>query len=62
MQMNPHELGRDCHAVLPLPANGNSRASARKPTTSPPPSYDWFTEGFGTTDLKEAKALLAELK
>ena len=22
------------------------------------PVYDWFTEGFDTTDLKEAKALL----
>jgi predicted ATPase len=25
------------------------------------PVYDWFTEGFDTTDLQEAKALLAEL-
>jgi predicted ATPase len=25
------------------------------------PIYDWFTEGFGTPDLKEAKALLGEL-
>ena len=25
------------------------------------PVYDWFTEGFDTTDLKDAKALLAEL-
>ena len=25
------------------------------------PVYGWFTEGFGTPDLKEAKALLAEL-
>jgi DNA-binding winged helix-turn-helix (wHTH) protein/predicted ATPase len=25
------------------------------------PVYDWFTEGFGTSDLKEAKALLDEL-
>jgi predicted ATPase len=24
--------------------------------------YNWFTEGFDTTDLKEAKALLAELE
>jgi hypothetical protein len=23
--------------------------------------YDWFTEGFGTADLKDAKALLDEL-
>jgi len=25
------------------------------------PIYDWFTEGFDTRDLKEAKALLQEL-
>jgi predicted ATPase len=25
------------------------------------PVYGWFTEGFDTQDLKEAKALLAEL-
>jgi predicted ATPase len=25
------------------------------------PVYNWFTEGFDTVDLKDAKALLAEL-
>jgi predicted ATPase len=25
------------------------------------PVYGWFTEGFGTQDLKEAEALLDEL-
>jgi predicted ATPase len=25
------------------------------------PVYGWFTEGFDTPDLKEAKALLSEL-
>ena len=25
------------------------------------PVYGWFTEGFGTPDLKEAKVLLDEL-
>jgi predicted ATPase len=25
------------------------------------PLYGWFTEGFDTTDLQEAKALLEEL-
>ena len=25
------------------------------------PVYDWFTEGFDTADLKDAKTLLAEL-
>jgi predicted ATPase len=26
------------------------------------PVYGWFTEGFGTLDLKKAKALLYELR
>ena len=26
------------------------------------PAYGWFTEGFATPDLKEAKALLDELR
>ena len=26
------------------------------------PVYDWFTEGFDTADLQEAKALLEELQ
>jgi predicted ATPase len=26
------------------------------------PIYDWFTEGFATEDLKDAKALLEELE
>jgi hypothetical protein len=26
------------------------------------PIYNWFTEGFDTTDLHEAKALLEELE
>jgi hypothetical protein len=25
------------------------------------PVYNWFTEGFATVDLKEAKVLLAEV-
>jgi len=25
------------------------------------PVYDWFTEGFDTSDLRKAKALLGEL-
>jgi predicted ATPase len=27
-----------------------------------PPIYGWFTEGFDTPDLKEARALLQELR
>jgi predicted ATPase len=36
----------------------NERGKAREILT---PIYDWFTEGFGTRDLQEAKALLDEL-
>jgi hypothetical protein len=25
------------------------------------PAYDWFTEGFDTKDLKDAKALLDDI-
>ena len=35
-----------------------NRTEARKLL---PPVYNWFTEGFGTPVLREAKALLAEL-
>jgi predicted ATPase len=34
------------------------RAEARELLT---PIYSWFTEGFDTADLKDAKALLEEL-
>ena len=42
-------------------ACGSSRASAPKPTQLLAPIYGWFTEGFDTADLQEAKALLEEL-
>ena len=34
------------------------RAEAREPSA---PVYGWFTEGFDTADLQEAKTLLEEL-
>ena len=37
---------------------GGRRAEARELLA---PIYGWFTEGFDTADLKEAKALLDEL-
>ena len=37
---------------------GQAAASARELLA---PIYGWFTEGFDTIDLKEAKALLDEL-
>jgi hypothetical protein len=42
------------------PASRANKVGARKPAKFSP-IYDWFTEGFETIDLKEAKALLNEL-
>jgi hypothetical protein len=36
-------------------------ASAMRPDVLAP-VYGWFTEGFDTRNLKDAKALLAELR
>jgi len=41
-----------------LRASKGSRGEARAMLTE---IYHWFTEGFNTADLKEAKALLEEL-
>jgi hypothetical protein len=38
-----------------------SGASGTRPAIFWAPVYGWFTEGFDTLDLKEAKALLDEL-
>ena len=38
-----------------------TKASGSKPAKLLAPVYGWFTEGFDTLDLKEAKALLEEL-
>ena len=43
------------------PASGATRAKCRpKARELLAPVYDWFTEGFDTRDLKEAKSLLDE--
>ena len=41
--------------------SGAIRASADEARDLLAPVYGWFTEGFDTLDLKEAKALLDEL-
>ena len=45
----------------PLPASGRGSEGVRY-SPSPCPIYGWFTEGFDTPDLAEAKTLLAELE
>jgi predicted ATPase len=49
---------RSATSLARLWADQGERAQARDLLT---PIYDWFTEGFDTADLKDAKALLAEL-
>ena len=51
----------ELRAAMSLAACGSSRASAPKPTQLLAPIYGWFTEGFDTADLQEAKALLEAL-
>jgi hypothetical protein len=47
----------NCAPPAISPGCGASREGAPTPATF----YSWFTEGFDTADLKEAKALLDEL-
>ena len=49
---------RAATSLARLLGNDGRREEARELLA---PVYDWFTEGFDTADLKEAKALLAEL-
>jgi predicted ATPase len=46
-----------------MPAHEGSRAHRKSQQARGllAPVYGWFTEGFDTLDLKEAKALLEEL-
>jgi hypothetical protein len=37
------------------------RVSGVRPAICSLPVYNWFTEGFDTLDLQDAKALLVEL-
>ena len=53
-----------CSSCAPPPASHGSgaiRASEMEARELLAPIYDWFTEGFETLDLKDAKALLDEL-
>ena len=49
---------RDAASLARLLRDQGRQAEARDLLA---PIYGWFTEGFDTADLKEAKALLAEL-
>ena len=51
----------NCAPPRASPGCGASRAGGARRATCSRPVYGWFTEGFDTADLKEAKALLDEL-
>jgi hypothetical protein len=59
-QRNPQKA-RSCMRPTPSPASGATKASVRRPRDLLAPVHGWFTEGFDTLDLKEAKTLLDEL-
>ena len=50
-----HQKRRDAARLL----RGQGRRDEARALLQP--VYDWFTEGFDTADLKDAKALLDEL-
>jgi hypothetical protein len=66
-----HKSGRErTRSPRSSPSNPNRRGNEHgapwrdirdKPRELFAPVYGWFTEGFDTRDLTEAKALLAEL-
>ena len=49
----------ELQAAMSLSRLWHSRASVTRPCP-PGPIYGWFTEGFDTANLQEAKALLKE--
>jgi predicted ATPase len=51
----------ELRAALSLGRLWQSHGKSRKARELLAPIYGWFTEGFDTTDLREAKALLDEL-
>jgi class 3 adenylate cyclase/tetratricopeptide (TPR) repeat protein len=54
--------GWELRAATSLARLWQSQGKRREADELLTPVYDWFTEGFDTPDLKEAKALLDELK
>jgi predicted ATPase len=51
----------ELRASMSLACLWRDQGKARQARELLAPVYDWFTEGFDTRDLKEAKALLEEL-
>ena len=56
------EVARTPRRDVPGAPLGRSRPTASRPATLLAPVHGWFTEGFDTADLSDAKALLEELE
>ncbi len=54
--------GWELRAATSLARLWQSQGKAKDARALLAPVYDWFTEGLDTADLKDAKALLEELK
>ena len=52
----------ELHAATRLARLGHSQGKSAEARDLLAPVYDWFTEGFETADLRDAKALLDELR
>jgi hypothetical protein len=52
----------NCVRLRAWPSSGTIRGERQQAHDLLAPVYGWFTEGFETLDLKEAKALLEQLK
>ena len=62
MAMETNQQERWCEAEVHRIAGEIALESPQAGTAKTlAPLYEWFTEGFDTRDLKEAKALLDEL-
>ena len=51
----------ELRAAMSLASLSRDQGKVQQPCELLAPVYGWFTEGYDTLDLKEAKALLEEL-
>jgi predicted ATPase len=56
-----NEISMDCRAAMSMARLWRDQGKREEARDLLSPVYGWFTEGFDTLDLKEAKALLYEL-
>ena len=62
LSQRQHAKSLELRAVMSLTRLWQKQGKARLAHERLSEVYNWFTEGFDTQDLKEAKALLEELE